>query len=246
MAASGRPADPTFRFPPTHLSVLERARSSDPEIRSRGHEALAAIYWAPLYAHSRLRHRLEREDAEDLVQGFFAEALRRDLFARHDPTRARFRTFLRTCLDSYAANEGKARRRLKRGGGAAAIPLDVAELEGRLASEPDADRLFDREWVRAVLTRAVARLRERCLTNQRAVHFVLFERYDLASAGGGEPPTYAALAHELGLSPSQVTNWLAAARREFRAAVLETLREICATDDEFRDEARALLGVEIG
>jgi hypothetical protein len=33
-------------------------------------------------------------------------------------------------------------------------------------------------------------------------------------------------------------------RREFRALVLETLRGQCASDGEFRAEARALLGVE--
>ena len=37
---------------------------------------------------------------------------------------------------------------------------------------------------------------------------------------------------------------LAAMRREFRTLVLEALREQCASDGEFRAEARALLGVD--
>ena len=41
-----------------------------------------------------------------------------------------------------------------------------------------------------------------------------------------------------------MTNYLALARREFRRIVLEKLRELTATDDEFRREARALLGVD--
>ncbi len=40
-----------------------------------------------------------------------------------------------------------------------------------------------------------------------------------------------------------MTNFLALARREFRRIVLEKLREITATDREFREEARSLLGV---
>jgi len=41
-----------------------------------------------------------------------------------------------------------------------------------------------------------------------------------------------------------VTNELAWARRAFREIVLDLLREVCATDDEFRAEARDLLGID--
>ena len=91
-------------FPATHLSLVRRVRSTDADTRARAQDALAAVYWAPIYAHVRLTHRQEPADAEDLTQGFFVEALRRDLFARYEPSRARFRTFVRTCVDSYVAN----------------------------------------------------------------------------------------------------------------------------------------------
>jgi hypothetical protein len=52
------------------------------------------------------------------------------------------------------------------------------------------------------------------------------------------------LASDFDLSVSDVTNYLASARREFRGLVLETLRDVTATEDEFRREARALLGVD--
>ena len=234
--------------------MLRRARSADPEVRARALETIAAVYWAPLYTHARLAHRAARADAEDLVQGFFADALRRDLLARWDAARGRFRTYLRACLDAHVANERKAARRLKRGGGAAPVGLDVAELERRLArgappdgiaTDADADRLFHDEWVRAVLARALDRFRARSAAAGRHAHLALFERYDLAAADGDAPPTYAQLAAELSITTTQVTNWLAAARRDFRAAVLETLRELCGGEEEFREEARALLGVDV-
>jgi len=50
---------------------------------------------------------------------------------------------------------------------------------------------------------------------------------------------------ELGLTTVEVTNYLAATRREFRKILLAKLREVTATEDEFRTEARSLLGVEI-
>ncbi len=40
-----------------------------------------------------------------------------------------------------------------------------------------------------------------------------------------------------------MTNYLAFARREIRRLVLEKLREITATEEEFRAEAAAVLGV---
>ena len=42
-----------------------------------------------------------------------------------------------------------------------------------------------------------------------------------------------------------MTNFLAFARREFRRITLETLREMTASENEFRREARALLGVAL-
>jgi hypothetical protein len=53
------------------------------------------------------------------------------------------------------------------------------------------------------------------------------------------------LAQEFGLDQTTVTNYLAAARRDFRRLVLEKVREITATEEEFRNEARSLLGVEV-
>ena len=52
------------------------------------------------------------------------------------------------------------------------------------------------------------------------------------------------LAAELGIPVTQVTNYLAFARRELRRLVLERLQTLCATDEEFRLEARDFLGVD--
>src|SRR5689334_4781003 len=100
-----------MQFPATHLSLIRRSGSSDAVTRSRAQDALAAVYWAPIYAHIRLTHHQASADAEDLTQGFFADALRRDLFTRYDPTRARFRTYVRTCVDSFVVNAIQAAKR---------------------------------------------------------------------------------------------------------------------------------------
>jgi RNA polymerase sigma factor (sigma-70 family) len=222
-------------------------RGGDEAARRRACETLAAAYWKPVYKYVRLRWRRDPADAEDLTQGFFAAAFGKGFFERFDPSRARFRTYLRTCLDGFAGKERAAALAQKRGGGAIHLSLDFGAAEGELALAPpaagaDLDEYFHREWVRGLFEGAVARLRARCVETGRAVPFAVFERYDLDRDDDG--PTYAELGRELGLPVTQVTNHLSAMRRELRRHLLESLRELCASEEEFRQEVLFVLGRE--
>lgn len=231
-------------FPATRLSLVARTKSADPETRRLAFASLIEAYWKPVYKYLRLKWRLDPHDAADVTQDFFTTALEKDVLGRYEPQRARFRTYLRLCLDGFVANLKKAEGRLKRGGGITVVPLDFESAEGELGRhEPsvpaDVDELFYQEWVRALFQRAVEDLRATCTGANRAVMFQVFERYDLAE---DVRPTYAALAAALGLTSATVTNHLAAMRRELRRHVLDRLRELTTTDDEFETEARRLLG----
>src|SRR5581483_11720555 len=192
--------------------------------------------------------RKEIEDARDLTQEFFARVLERDFFATFDPGRARLRTFLRICVDRFVANENQAAQRLKRGGGFQLVALDFPSAEGELqlvelpVSE-SAEDFFAREWIRGLFELAVEQHRRECEQNGKAIHFQLLEKYDIEE--GGKDLSYEDVARLYGLKPSDVTNYLAYARREFRRIVLEQLRLSTASEEEFRNEARALLGVQI-
>jgi RNA polymerase sigma factor (sigma-70 family) len=234
-------------FPTTRWSAVVGARSDDEGERQRSWEALVAAYWRPAYKHVRLRWRKSPEEAEDLVQGFFERAMAKDFFDRYDPSVARFRTFFRTCLDRHTGDEAKAQSRLKRGGGARIASLDFDAAESELAvggTEASIEDTFDREWRRSVFTLGVEALRQECAAKGKDPCFRAFERYDLRDPT--ERPTYETLAAELGVSVPTVTNHLAYARRELRRLVLVKLEEITASHEELRDEARALLGVDVG
>src|SRR5256885_12991902 len=112
-------------FPPTRNSAVAAVRNGDARERARGLGDLAALYWRPVYSYLRLRWRRPHEEAADLSQEFFAEVVQKELLVRFDPSRARLRTFLRTCIDGLVANHDKAAKRQKRGGGEATVPLDV-------------------------------------------------------------------------------------------------------------------------
>ena len=238
---------PLHKFPITNHSAIANARSGDQIIRQRALDIILTSYWKPVYKYIRLKWQANNEDAKDLTQGFFANAFEKDHFARYDAVKASFQTFLRTCLDGFIANEHKAGRRLKRGGDVDHYSLDFAAAEDELASQAvtslNPEDYFHREWVRWMFTLAVEAFRRRCDETGRTVHFQLFERYDLND--DNREVSYASLAQEFGLEPATVNNYLAAARRDFRRIVLEKLREITATDEEFRTEARSLLGVDV-
>lgn len=236
------------RFPATQWSAVAALSSATGDKRTRAFSIIVETYWKPVYKYIRLKWKKGNEDAKDLTQGFFARALEKEFFKAYDPAKARFRTFLRTCLDGFVANENKAARRIKRGGGATLVSLDFdgAENELRKAALPadgTLDDYFDHEWTRSLFGLAVQSLEKACFLQSKAIHFQLFTQYDLNDDPGAKP-TYEKLAAEFGLSISDVTNYLFFARKEFREIVLQKLRELTVNEEEFRDEARRLLGVE--
>lgn len=239
----------TGPFPVTRWSAIAAASSEDLEERTRALEVLIAAYWKPVYKYVRLKWHKSTEDAKDLTQGFFAKALEKSFFRAYDPGKARFRTFLRTCLDGFISNEEKAARRIKRGGDAQILSLDFETAEGEIgqieiAAGESPDDYFEKEWARSFFALALESLRSELEKTGKDVHFRLFDRYYLASQDEDEKLTYEHLAVEFGLPTTSVTNYLALARREFRRIALDKLREITVTDDEFRREARSLLGVD--
>lgn len=229
--------------------MIASVASHDPEARRAAFDLLVGAYWRPVYKYLRLRFGVPPEEAEDLTQGFFAMAFEKHYLDGFDPAKARFRTFLRVCVDGFAANYRQANARLKRGGAVQLTPFDAATAESELrlqcAVTPDFDEWFDREWARSVLATAAGRYREQALAAGRHRQVEVFTKYDLEGPDRVEPLTYADLACALGLSTTDVTNALNAARREFRAVVLECLRELTMTENEFRAEARRLLGIEV-
>jgi len=239
---------PAGRFPVTRGSLLAAARSSDSDERQRALGTLIAAYWKPVYKYIRLRWQKDNDGAKDLTQEFFVRLLEKDFLDSYDPARARLRTFLRVCVDRFISNQEKAAQRQKRGSNQQILSLDFETAEGELRqveipSPENMDDFFAHEWARSVFSLAVKRLQDECFAHGKHIHFQLFQLYDIEE--GGKELTYAQVAERFGIKPSDATNYLAYARREFRRIVLDQLREMTASEEEFRREARGLLGVEV-
>lgn len=231
------------RFPPTRHSAIERTLSDNSEDRRRAWSSIVESYWKPAYKYIRVKWNRSNEDAKDLTQGFFTQALEKQYFRSYQPAKGSFRGFLRTCLDGYVANQDQAANRLKRGGGAITVPLDFQSAEGELCELPLADQqsteeFFYREWVRHLFASSLEQLRQECEQAGKRIHFSILERYDVDQTAA----SYEELAREFGIARTAVTNHLAWTRRQFRRIVLERIREVSGTEEEFQREARLLLG----
>ena len=82
-------------FASTRWTVVRQAADS----QTASQHALSAltelcqIYWRPVFVFLR-RQGIPQHDAQDLTQGFFADLIESRAYARADPTKGRFRSFL--------------------------------------------------------------------------------------------------------------------------------------------------------
>ncbi len=157
-------------FPSTHWSRVAQAGDLEsPETR----EALAALcasYWYPLFVFIRSRGH-GAEDANDLVQEYFARLLEGRVLAAADPAKGRFRTFLIADCKYFLSHRRVRARAIKRGGNRHFFSIDAAQAEGRFAVEPadsmSPERLFLRAWALTLLDEVLNKLHAEYESNGR-------------------------------------------------------------------------------
>ena len=100
-------------------------------------------------------------------EGFFAHLIESRAYARADPEKGRFRSFLLGALKHFVAH-GRARDRTQKRGGAMILgQLDtaaIAEADARAVSLQtwSAEHVYEREWAETLLRQALDRLAEEC------------------------------------------------------------------------------------
>jgi len=156
-------------FPTTRRTALERTGCADEEVRRQAYETLVTCYWKPVYKYLRLRWGLATEDARDATQEFFLQAMQKEFFQDYDPSRARFRTYLRLRLDTLILKQRRSAGRLKRGAEYQIVPVDFDRAEGELmvpvhTPASSVEEHFHREWLHGIVELAVATLRAHAMT----------------------------------------------------------------------------------
>lgn len=229
-------------FPQTLWSQVLAAGDPGQARHREAIEALAARYWKPIYAFIRFRWAKDNEEAKDLTQAFVASLIERGSLADVGPEKGRFRSFLKAALGNFLRNARRDELRLKRGSGAARVPLD--EVEGIAAAGPDpaasAEEAFDRAWRSEVIGRAIEDLRTTLEREARPTRWLVFEAIVLAD--GDARPTYDEVAARLRIKPTDVTNHLHAARMTLRELLRSALLESLSDPSSLPDEWKSVLG----
>ena len=227
-------------FTTTHWSVVLAARRQDSPEASEALEKLCRTYWYPLYAFVRRRgHSLE--DAQDLIQEFFARFLARNDLARVDRQRGRFRSYLLGALNHFLADEWDRRHRLKRGAQACQVPFDVASGESHYALEPvderSPDRLFERRWALALLDLVLGQLQAE---HQSAGKERLFARLRVYLPGEAEGEGYRQAAEELGMTEGATRVAVHRLRQRYGELFRQAVADTVESPEEIADEMRHL------
>src|SRR6266704_2570560 len=91
-------------FPPTRYPIVTASASDNADVRRLAFDALVTVYWKPVFKYIRTKWHASPDEAADLTQRFFLRAFEKDFFSAFDARQARFRTYVRTCLDGFVAN----------------------------------------------------------------------------------------------------------------------------------------------
>jgi DNA-directed RNA polymerase specialized sigma24 family protein len=239
-SSTSPPAAPRDYFATTRWTVvLSAGRKSSPQ-SDRALGELCQTYWYPLYAYVRGQGK-SKEDAEDLVQAFFARFLQKNYLEGLRAERGKFRAFLLASLKHFLANEWDKSQRQKRGGGVTHLSLDWQGAEQRFRLDPadpsSPDKIYDREWALSLLERVINRVRGECEADGKAKLFNQVKGFLMV----GESITpYAHAARELGLDEGAVRVAVHRLRKRYRELLREEIAQTLDDPAKVAEELRAL------
>jgi len=229
-------------FTTTHWSVVLEAQGETPAAH-KALEILCRTYWRPLYGFAR-QQALTREEAQDLVQEFFACLLEHRNLDAVRREKGRLRSYLLVSLKRFLASEQHRASGVKRYETGSHIPLDelleseVADFE--LTETWSADRLYERHWALAVLEQVLDRLESEY---RAAGNAALFDRLKEFLVGEPGLRTQAEIATELDMTENAVKQAFHRFRQRYRLLLREEIAHTVAQAGDVEGELRHLVSV---
>lgn len=214
-------------FQPTRWSLLRQAVDSDAVLHERAWEEVHRLYRHPLLSFIR-RAGWSADQAEDLLQSFFAKLAHREWLGEADPKLGKARTFLLSRLTTHLNDARKHDRALKRKGQGTALSLDDGVEGEALLAEATVDsfealaKVFDREWAEAILGRVLTGLGEEAARRGNGELFKLLR----SQLTDDSPKRFRDAAAQLGQSEGALRVALHRLRGRFRDLIRE---EVAAT-----------------
>jgi len=229
------------RFETTQWTRVLAAGEDDADRARQAMAALCRSYWQPVFAYLRARG-FDRQEAEDLTQGFFTRVIEKDVLRRARRERGRFRSFLLASLKHYLANEWHRERAQKRGGDRVLVGIDQARVEEGLCWEPATwttpEDLFTRQWALTLLDQVMATLG---LEMRRRGQEEQFDLLKNLLTGPDADLRYRDVAARLGLTEGAVKVRIHRLRRRFGELLRQEVAEVVSSPEQVEEELGALL-----
>ncbi len=227
------------QFHTTQWTIVMGAAASSPGERQAALESLCRRYWLPLYSFLRRQGHREHE-AQDLVQGFFAQLLEKDFLQSIDAAKGRFRSFMLVALKHYAANQRDRDKAIKRGGAVATLPIDFSVGERWYQHEPadalTAEMLFERRWAISLMENVMERLRQRFDAQGRSELFAALSPHLVRDP---QKLAYTQIADQLQCSVASVKSAMHRMKGWYRDLLLDEISQtVCP--EEVADELERL------
>ena len=244
-AADTQSADgDAMSFTTTHWSIVLEAQGDSPAAQ-KALEILCRTYWRPLYGFVR-RQGLTREEAQDLVQEFFARLLEHRNLEAVRREKGRLRSYLLVSLKRFLASEQHRATGVKRYETGPHIPLDeLRESEAadfELSETLSPDQLYERRWALTLLEQVLARLGGEYRAAGPAAAG-LFERLKEILTDESGRPSQAQIAQELSMSENAVKQAFYRLRQRYRYLVREEIAHTVAVPGDVEDELRHFIAV---
>jgi hypothetical protein len=229
-------------FPTTRWSLLEAmGHGGDPQARRVALEKIILRYNPALRGHIVRKNLARADEIDDLLQSFIADRiLASDLLGRSDQSRGKFRHFIRRVLSDYAVEQRRIKAARKRS------PGHIASLADTNISPPNssetADREFDRDWAKQVVSEAIRQMEQECARVERDDLWEVFEARMLKPLfDNAVPESYEQLADRLdNASAAQASNLLVTCKRMFCRVVRDVVSEYLCSEGNVEDEIRDL------
>jgi RNA polymerase sigma factor (sigma-70 family) len=253
---ASRPEHDRARFRTTSWSLVAAAAGGDADVdtdngvvNENANDALQRLclaYWYPVYSFIR-RHGSDRDEAEDLTQGFFAKLLEKDYLVDADQSRGRFRTFLLASVKHFIANERDRNGALKRGGHVLTLSLDFEQAESRYQIEPveqwTADAIYDRNWAISLLREVLDSIEA---DYQTAGKGDLFAALSPKLTGQRNGQSLAEIATQLQTTTGAVKVAAHRLRSTYREKLVEAVAATLVVGDDVDEERKILLDAIAG
>jgi len=230
------------QFHTTHWSVVLAAADQNVPAAREALSALCGTYREPLFCFAR-RLGDSPEDADDLVQAFFAELLDKHYVRQADRGRGKFRTFLLSAFKNFRSKQREKANAEKRGGGRKTFSQDIEDEERKFSSlAPDTltpEAIFDRRCAHALLGKVLGRLREEYTRKGKEA---LYEHLKSHLQQDEDALSYGEAAMQLGMTENAVKQESSRLRRRLRELLDAEIATTVGPDaDDIDEEKNTLL-----